>query len=107
MHKSLFDLVEEAPSAEITIDLESQSVSMPGDQTFEFPIDPFSKTCLLKGVDQLCYIMSFDKEIAAFENLANWFVIASKRQRARQSQETISFSFHEIAMAEEHRLAMT
>lgn len=67
-HKSLFDLVEEAHSAEITIDLESQSVSLPGDQSFEFPIDPFSKTCLLKGVDQLGYIMSFEDEIAAFEN---------------------------------------
>ena len=53
-------------SAEITIDLESQSVSLPGEQSFEFPIDPFSKTCLLKGVDQLGYIMSFEKEIAAF-----------------------------------------
>ena len=66
-HKSLFDLVEESPAAEITIDLESQSVSFPGGQTFTFPIDLFSKTCLLKGVDQLGYIMSFEDEIATFE----------------------------------------
>jgi len=66
-HKALFDLVEESPAAEITIDLESQSVSLPGGQTFTFPIDLFSKTCLLKGVDQLGYIMSFEDEIATFE----------------------------------------
>ena len=62
--------------AEITIDLESQSVSLPGDQSFEFPIDPFSKTCLLKGVDQLGYIMSFDEDIAAFEQQNDTVIIS-------------------------------
>lgn len=66
-HKSLFNLVEESPAAEITIDLVSQSVSLPGGQSFTFPIDLFSKTCLLKGVDQLGYIMGFEDEIATFE----------------------------------------
>ncbi|MEW5828091.1 MAG: 3-isopropylmalate dehydratase small subunit [Chloroflexota bacterium] len=67
-HRSLFDLAAEAPQAEITIDLESQTITLPGGQTFTFPIDPFSKTCLLKGVDQLGYILEFEEEIAAFEN---------------------------------------
>ena len=66
-HESLFDLAEEAPNAEITIDLEAQSATLPGGQTVPFPIDPFSKTCLLKGVDQLGYIMSFENDIAAYE----------------------------------------
>ena len=66
--QSLFDLSEEAPMAEISIDLESQTATLPGEHTVSFPIDPFSKTCLLKGVDQLGYIMSFEDEITAFEN---------------------------------------
>jgi len=66
-HKSLFDLAEEAPMAEIMIDLATQSATLPGGQTVTFPVDPFSKTCLLKGVDQLGYIMGFENEIAAFE----------------------------------------
>ncbi|MFZ5818880.1 MAG: 3-isopropylmalate dehydratase small subunit [Chloroflexota bacterium] len=66
-HKSLFDLVDESPSAEITVDLEAQFVLLPGGQAASFPIDPFSKTCLLKGVDQLGYIMTFEDEIAAYE----------------------------------------
>ena len=33
----------------------------------KFPIDPFNKTCLLNGVDELGYILGFEKEIAAFE----------------------------------------
>jgi len=66
-HQSLFDLTEEAPDAEIIIDLESQTAVLPGGQTIEFSIDPFSKSCLLKGVDQLGYIMSFEEDIVAYE----------------------------------------
>ena len=65
-HKMLFDLAEEAPRAELTVDLATQTVSFPGG-SFTFPIDAFSKTCLLNGVDELGYIMGFEKEIAAFE----------------------------------------
>jgi 3-isopropylmalate/(R)-2-methylmalate dehydratase small subunit len=65
-HKMLFDLVEEFPNAEFTVDLESQTLSFPNGSV-EFPIDPFNKTCLLNGVDELGYILSFEKEIAAFE----------------------------------------
>lgn len=65
-HKMLFDLVEEAPQAELTVDLASQTVTHPGG-SFAFPIDAFNKTCLLNGVDELGYIMGFEKEIAEFE----------------------------------------
>lgn len=65
-HKMLFDLVEEAPRAELTVDLATQTVTFPGG-SFTFPIDAFNKTCLLNGVDELGYIMGFEKEIAAFE----------------------------------------
>jgi 3-isopropylmalate/(R)-2-methylmalate dehydratase small subunit len=65
-HKMLFDLVEEIPNVEFTIDLASQTLVLPNGSV-NFPIDQFSKTCLLKGVDELGYIMGFDKQIAAFE----------------------------------------
>ena len=66
-HKMLFDLVEEAPRAELTVDLATQTVTFPGG-SFSFPIDPFNKACLLNGVDELGYIMGFEKEIAAYES---------------------------------------
>jgi 3-isopropylmalate/(R)-2-methylmalate dehydratase small subunit len=65
-HKMLFDLYDEAPRADLTVDLETQTVSFAGG-SFTFPIDSFSKTCLLNGVDELGYIMNFEKEIAEFE----------------------------------------
>ncbi|MGD0749998.1 MAG: 3-isopropylmalate dehydratase small subunit [Anaerolineales bacterium] len=63
----LFDMVEEVPTAAITIDLASQTLSFPGGSVV-FPIDNFSKTCLLNGVDELGYIQGFEKQIAEYES---------------------------------------
>ncbi len=65
-HKMLFDLVEEIPNVQLSIDLETQTLSFDGGSV-TFPIDPFNKTCLLNGVDELGYLLGFEKEIAAFE----------------------------------------
>ncbi|MCZ2128315.1 MAG: 3-isopropylmalate dehydratase small subunit [Anaerolineales bacterium] len=65
-HKMLLDLHDEAPRAELTVDLASQTVSYPGG-SFSFPIDAFNKTCLLDGVDELGYIMGFEEKIAEYE----------------------------------------
>jgi 3-isopropylmalate/(R)-2-methylmalate dehydratase small subunit len=65
-YQRLYDLVDESPRPEITIDLASQTLAYPGGSA-TFPIEPFSRACLLNGVDELGYIMSFEKEIAAFE----------------------------------------
>ena len=70
-HKMLFDLVEEAPRAELTVDLAAQTLTFPGG-SITFPIDPFNKTCLLNGVDELGYILGFEEQIAAFEAGSNW-----------------------------------
>jgi 3-isopropylmalate/(R)-2-methylmalate dehydratase small subunit len=75
-HRQLFKLIEEAPLMEVTIDLSSQTVHLPGDRTISFPIDSFSKNCLLRGVDELGYLLSFKKQIAEYEALfINGFVL--------------------------------
>ncbi|MGQ0602965.1 MAG: 3-isopropylmalate dehydratase small subunit [Anaerolineales bacterium] len=66
-HAELIDLSEEAPRAELAVDLESQTVTLPGGRTVSFPIDGFSKASLLKGTDELGYILSFEDKIAAYE----------------------------------------
>lgn len=66
-HQALLDLAEEAPEAEVHIDLASQTVTLPNGQKASFPIDPFSKTCLLEGIDELGYLVKQMPEIEAFE----------------------------------------
>lgn len=67
IHQSLFNLVVEVPTAELTIDLASQSLSIPNGSTIRFPIDKFSKKCLLSGIDQLGYILSHETRISTYE----------------------------------------
>lgn len=67
IHQTLFDLVEETPNAEINIDLESQSIILPSGVSLSFEIDPFAKKCLLTGMDQIDYILSFENQISQFE----------------------------------------
>ena len=67
IHQDLFDMLAELPAAELTIDLAEQSLALPNGQKVSFPVDEFARTCLLNGVDELGYILSFEKEIAAYE----------------------------------------
>ncbi len=66
-HSDLFDLVEESPQAEVAVDLASQTVTLPGGKKVDFPVDGFSKACLLKGTDELGYLMGFEEKIQAYE----------------------------------------
>ena len=66
-HQTLFDWSVEAPQAELSIDLATQTLTLPDGSQVGFPIDAFSRKCLLEGVDSLGYIRSFEADIAAFE----------------------------------------
>ncbi len=67
IQQSLFDLAEEAPRADLKIDLDAQTLTLPDGSDVFFEIDAFAKMCLLQGVDQLGYIASHESDIAAFE----------------------------------------
>jgi 3-isopropylmalate/(R)-2-methylmalate dehydratase small subunit len=65
VHAKLFALPEEA---KIRVDLASQTITLPDGERVEFPVDPFSKTCLLEGVDELGWILKQSPAISAFES---------------------------------------
>jgi 3-isopropylmalate/(R)-2-methylmalate dehydratase small subunit len=67
VHRQLCALVTARPTAELTIDLETQSIRLPNGEMREFPIDSFSKTCLLEGTDELGYLLRFEKQITSYE----------------------------------------
>ena len=66
-HRRLVQWVEKEPNATVTIDLPAQTLTTSDGHATFFPIDPFSKTCLLEGVDQLGYLLQQKAYIAAFE----------------------------------------
>lgn len=65
--QQLMSLAQEDPQASITIDLATQTVTLPDGRAVTFPIDPFSKYCLLNGVDQLGFLQGLDAETQAYE----------------------------------------
>lgn len=67
VHAKLFDLVGKDAQAQVTIDLASQTLSLPDGTKVEFPVDAFSKHCLLEGVDELGYILNQVAAIEAYE----------------------------------------
>jgi len=66
-HRQLKDEIQKSPDAEVTIELETQEITFPSGTKAKYPIDPFSKFCLLNGVDELEYLQRFIKEIEKYE----------------------------------------
>ncbi|HJP61053.1 MAG TPA: 3-isopropylmalate dehydratase small subunit [Gemmatimonadaceae bacterium] len=75
-HAALLELLAQSPRAEVTIDLESQTVTFPHlpppiphpATPHPFHIDPFARHCLLNGVDELGFLLAEDAAIAAYES---------------------------------------
>ncbi|MBW2160073.1 MAG: 3-isopropylmalate dehydratase small subunit [Deltaproteobacteria bacterium] len=67
VYQALMDAVQSDRSTKIAIDLATQSVTGLDGLEATFPIDTFSKHCLLEGIDQLGYLLSFDGQISSYE----------------------------------------
>src|SRR2546430_1604926 len=67
VHADLFALLARDPQARVAVDLAAQKLRLPDGREIEFPVDGFSKMCLLEGVDELGYILKQEPAIAAFE----------------------------------------
>jgi 3-isopropylmalate/(R)-2-methylmalate dehydratase small subunit len=68
VHTALFQAVGADPDYKVTVDLAAQTLTLPGGQQLEFPVDSFAKHCLLQGVDELGYILQQEKAIQAYES---------------------------------------
>jgi len=63
----LFRLRAASAAIEVTVDLETQVVILPNGEQVQFPIDAFSRKCLLEGIDELGYILRHADAVACFE----------------------------------------
>lgn len=55
------------PGAEVEIDLQSTTVTLPDGRQSRFPIEAFARHCLLHGIDELGYLLAQAPAIEAFE----------------------------------------
>lgn len=64
----LFEAITRNPKTTIQIDLQNQTVSLPETgQQENFEISPYKKECLLKGYDDVDYLMSIRDKIQEYE----------------------------------------
>ena len=65
---NLLRIVSDNPDTRVRIDLEKQIFSvLPDGDSVEFDIDPYRKECLLKGIDDVDYLVSIRDIIKAYE----------------------------------------
>ena len=64
----LMKTVQENPETKIEVDLENQTISISDTNLYEnFDIDPYKKTCMINGYDDIDYLLSKKEMIEAFE----------------------------------------
>jgi 3-isopropylmalate/(R)-2-methylmalate dehydratase small subunit len=57
----------EHPGAEVSIDLDSTTLVLPGGERVKFPLEAFSRYCLMNGIDELGFLLGRMNEIKAYE----------------------------------------
>ena len=60
------------PGSNVTIDIETATLALPGDRIIQFPIDGFARYCLLNGIDQLGFLQKHRDQISKFEETRSW-----------------------------------
>lgn len=64
---ALLQATQSKPGAHIVVDLEAQTVTAPDGSVHAFQVDPFSRHCLLEGMDEIDYTLTLAGRIADFE----------------------------------------
>ncbi|OFY61186.1 MAG: 3-isopropylmalate dehydratase small subunit, partial [Bacteroidetes bacterium GWF2_41_9] len=67
--KKLHNLIQNDPGTKVKIDLSQQTFSiLPTGDNFRFAINPYKKECLLKGLDDIDFLLSMKNQISDYEN---------------------------------------
>lgn len=61
-------LVEIAKTDEVTVDLETMTVTTPFQDRFPFELDSFRRQCLMQGLDEIGMTLAKDTEISKYES---------------------------------------
>ncbi|MCW0466749.1 3-isopropylmalate dehydratase small subunit [Xanthomonas sacchari] len=55
------------PDDELTVDVAARELRTPDGRVYAFPLDAFSQTCLLEGVDEMGYLLLRQSDIERYE----------------------------------------
>jgi len=60
------------PGVELTIDVETATITLPDGTAIDFALDSFSRRCLIEGIDQLGFLQQELASIEKFEEKRSW-----------------------------------
>lgn len=67
--QDLLSLVSRKPDTKVRIDLEKQLLTvLSTDESVTFEINPYKKLCMMKGLDDIDFLISIKEQIKSFEN---------------------------------------
>ena len=67
--KKIFEAIEKDPKTTLHVDLVNQTITLKATgESEKFDINPYKKTCLINGYDDIDYLFSLKDKIEAFEN---------------------------------------
>jgi 3-isopropylmalate/(R)-2-methylmalate dehydratase small subunit len=66
--RKLLDKIQKNPDTKVVINLEKQTLTvMPTGETVDFAINSYKKECMLKGLDDIDFLLNMKEKITAFE----------------------------------------
>ena len=65
--RKIFEAINKKASTVLTVDLEGQKVVLEDGTSESFDINPYKKTCLINGYDDIDYLLNLRNEIKQFE----------------------------------------
>jgi 3-isopropylmalate/(R)-2-methylmalate dehydratase small subunit len=67
--KKLHGMIQIDPGTKVKIDLEKQTFTiLSAGDSVKFAINPYKKECLLKGLDDIDFLLSMKSQITSYEN---------------------------------------
>jgi 3-isopropylmalate/(R)-2-methylmalate dehydratase small subunit len=61
-------MASHTPSTRVTVNLETSTLTLPDGETVVFPVPPFSKYCLLNGIDEMGFLLKTTEEVEKYES---------------------------------------
>ncbi|GAB3297109.1 3-isopropylmalate dehydratase small subunit [Hymenobacter tenuis] len=71
--QGLFEAVAQDSNTALTVDLQAQTLTIPGwDEAIHFELDAYKKECLINGYDDIDFLISQEAAITAYEQQRSW-----------------------------------
>ena len=61
-------MISRTPATRVQVNLERAELVLPDGETVQFPIPPFSKYCLLNGIDEMGFLLKTADDVATYES---------------------------------------